>query len=261
MTCSLSRRIWRGPGRRYGRIARSARHAVQCSGMHIDGKRCARPRLHRRIGYAHDDDLQHNRRPRGNPVSGHGGGCVEALQRVTDLFLSASPSYSDEQIALFDDVFNQLVANLEISVRAMLANRLAPVPNAPPMIIRTLAFDGSIEVAGPVLTQSKRLDDPALIHNARSNGERHLLAISRRNAISEAVTDVLLTHGSRQVVLSVAGNSGAKFSDSGFAVLFSARSMTILCGDRGHATRYSSESLPEAAGKSVRSGSREARSG
>ncbi len=146
-------------------------------------------------------------------------GRVEALQRVTDLFLSASPSYSDEQIALFDDVFNQLVANLEISVRAMLANRLAPVPNAPPMIIRTLAFDGSIEVAGPVLTQSKRLDDPALIHNARSNGERHLLAISRRNAISEAVTDVLLTHGSRQVVLSVAGNSGAKFSDSGFAAL------------------------------------------
>lgn len=144
---------------------------------------------------------------------------VEALQRVTDLFVSGSSSYSEEQIAVFDDVFNQLVVTLETSVRAILANRLAPIPNAPPIIIRTLAFDGRIEVAGPVLSESKRLDDPALIHNATINGQPHLLAISRRSSISEAVTDVLLARGNRQVALSVAGNSGASFSNSGFASL------------------------------------------
>ena len=56
---------------------------------------------------------------------------VEALRRVTDLFLNHAVDYSDEQIALFDDVLQCLMIHIETSAKALLATRLAPVDTAP----------------------------------------------------------------------------------------------------------------------------------
>ncbi len=144
---------------------------------------------------------------------------VEALRRVTDLFLDGAVDYSDEQIGLFDDVFQCLIEHIEISARALLANRLAPVDTAPPQTIRTLAFDDVIEVAGPVLAKSERLDDDALIENARTKSQAHLLAISTRRVLSGAVTDVLVQRGNDEVVQSTVNNPGAEFSERGFTRL------------------------------------------
>src|SRR2546430_10923451 len=82
---------------------------------------------------------------------------VETLRRVTDLFLNGAVDYSDQQIGLFDDVFQCLMLHIEVSARQLLSNRLAPVDTAPPLTIRTLAFHDVIDVAGPVLSQSHRL--------------------------------------------------------------------------------------------------------
>jgi uncharacterized protein (DUF2336 family) len=142
-----------------------------------------------------------------------------ALRRVTDLFLVGAEQYSDDEIALFDDVIIRLAAEIELSARSLLAVRLAPVPNAPPKTIRALAFDDAIEVARPVLAQSERLDDGTLVENGREKSQEHLLAISRRRSLSESVTDVLVQRGNQRVVLSTAENGGARFSDLGFAIL------------------------------------------
>src|SRR5882757_4402039 len=91
---------------------------------------------------------------------------VETLRRVTDLFINGAVDYSDEQIGLFDDVFQCLIDHIETSAKMLLANRLAPIDTAPPLTIRALAFDDVIEVAGPVLSQSMRLDDKTLIENS-----------------------------------------------------------------------------------------------
>jgi len=144
---------------------------------------------------------------------------VETLRRVTDLFVNSAIDYSDEQIALFDDVFQCLIQHIEISAKALLANRLAPINAAPYNTIRTLAFDEAIEVAGPVLTQSERLDDDALIQTARSRSQAHLLAISRRRTLSGAVTDVLVMHGNDEVVQNTVNNPGAEFTERGFTRL------------------------------------------
>jgi len=106
-----------------------------------------------------------------------------------------------------------------VSAKALLSNRLAPIDTAPPQTIRTLAFDDIIEVAGPVLSQSMRLDDPTLIETARTKSQAHLLAISTRKVLSDAVTDVLVLRGSDQVVHSTANNPGAEFSERGFTRL------------------------------------------
>jgi uncharacterized protein (DUF2336 family) len=141
---------------------------------------------------------------------------AKTLRRVTDLFVFGSGHFSQDHIALFDGVFTHLIAHIEQSARAMLATQLAPIANAPPKAIRTLAFDDAIEVAGPVLKQSPQLDNAALVENARTKSQQHLLAISQRKSLAETVTDVLVERGDRQVALSAAQNPGAKFSEAGY---------------------------------------------
>jgi uncharacterized protein (DUF2336 family) len=144
---------------------------------------------------------------------------AEKLRRVSDLFLEGPSAYSEREIALFDDVMMRLVDEMETSVRGELAERLAAVPNAPLNLMRKLAADQAIEVAGPVLANSPRLDDAALVEYARSKEQPHLLAISKRESVSEAVADILVDRGDRVVALSTVRNSGARFSEDARALL------------------------------------------
>lgn len=141
---------------------------------------------------------------------------VETLQRVTDLFVTRATDYSEELIDVFDDVYEHLTREIETSAKAILARRLAPIPNAPPRTIRRLAFDDAIEVAGTVLTLSQRLSDDDLIDNVMTCSQDHMMAISRRKELSPAVTDALVEHGNANVVHSTASNPGASFSEIGY---------------------------------------------
>jgi uncharacterized protein (DUF2336 family) len=140
--------------------------------------------------------------------------CLRALWHATDLLIAGR--YSEDQIWTFGGVIGRLAEEIELTARIRLANKLAPSNNAPLDVIRKLAFDDSIDVAGPVLQHSERLDAKTLIASARCKGQQHLLAISQRKSISDAVTDVLVVRGSPEVVTSVAANGGARFSGFGF---------------------------------------------
>jgi uncharacterized protein (DUF2336 family) len=151
-----------------------------------------------------DDAVQ-----RGTPESR-----MRALQHTTDLLIAGR--YSDDEIWTFGEVIGRLADEIEVAARAQLARRLARFDRAPVNIIHKLAFDDSIDVAGPVLQESERLETYALVANACTKSQPHLLAISKRKSIDEAVTDVLVTRGNREVVNSVANNDGARLSEFGF---------------------------------------------
>jgi uncharacterized protein (DUF2336 family) len=144
---------------------------------------------------------------------------VSTLRRVTDLFVYRAEQYDNEQVKLFDDVIVRLSAEIEKTALAELANRLAPIPNAPPETVRTLALDSEVAVAGPLLSQSARLDDVDLVEAARSGSQAHLFAIGGRERLSESVTDVLVERGDNQVAHRVVTNEGARFSENGLARL------------------------------------------
>jgi uncharacterized protein (DUF2336 family) len=144
---------------------------------------------------------------------------AEVLLHITDLFVTESARISDEEIGLFDDVIVLLATDIEISVRTLLAQRLAPIARAPVNIIRKLATDDEIRIASPVLIQSERLDEATLVQTARAKSQSHLFAISQRRTLNENVTDVLVERGNRYVVLNTAKNLGAKFSKLGFSRL------------------------------------------
>src|SRR5262249_14452799 len=113
-------------------------------------------------------------------ASGDGDRRIEMLQRISDLFMAGSRTYSDEQLALFDDVLLRLAAEIEIKARAELSLAMANIEKGLPKLVRSLAFDDAIEVAGPVLSQSPQLSDDDLVENASTKSQDHLLAIARR---------------------------------------------------------------------------------
>jgi uncharacterized protein (DUF2336 family) len=147
---------------------------------------------------------------------------VAMLRQVTDLFLNEANRLNEEQIDVFDGVLGQLIKKIETRTLAEISQRLAQVANAPIDLTLNLARHNEIGIARPILTNSSRLTTTDLVEIARTRSQDHLLAISERTQIEMAVTDVLLDRGNRAVVHSVAGNSGAQFSESGFAALLKA---------------------------------------
>src|SRR5262249_50854055 len=122
-------------------------------------------------------------------------------------------------VAVFESGCAGVAAGVEMGAGVLLSTRLAPIPNAPPITVRALALDDAIEVAGPVLKQSGRLDDATLVQVASTKGPEHLFAISQRPTLSKAVTDVLVVRGDQMAVLSTAENRGAVFSEAGYTAL------------------------------------------
>jgi uncharacterized protein (DUF2336 family) len=146
---------------------------------------------------------------------------AEMLRRVTDLFAAGAAGLDTEQVALFDHVMARLVEGAGAPARARVAEHLAGIANAPPIIIRTLALDSAIDVAGPVLALCEQVDEDTLVISAKTRSQEHLLAISRRRSLSEAVTDILVERGNSAVAISVTENPGARFSEFGYATLVS----------------------------------------
>ena len=137
-----------------------------------------------------------------------------ALWHTTDLMIAGR--FSDDEIWTFGEVVTRLADEIEVAARAQLSERLARFDRAPVNIIHKLAFDDAIEVAGPVLRESRQLETYALVANACTKSQAHMLSISKREKLEERVTDELVKRGDQEVVKSVAGNTGARFSDFGF---------------------------------------------
>ncbi len=139
---------------------------------------------------------------------------LRALWHTTDLLIAGR--FSDDDIWTFGEVIARLADEIEVAARAQLARRLARFDSAPANIIHKLAFDNSIDVAGPVLKGSESLEAYALVANVCTKSQSHMLAISKRKSLAPTVTDELVIRGNREVVNSVATNDGARFSEVGF---------------------------------------------
>jgi len=141
---------------------------------------------------------------------------LAALDHVTDLFVAGVNQYTDEQIALFDEVFLKLSADIEIKARRKLARSLAPLGRAPGKTIQRLARDPHAAVAAPVLSQALELKDSDIVEVANSGSQSHLHAIARRPSLNETVSDALVERGNHRVARRVASHDGARISEATF---------------------------------------------
>jgi uncharacterized protein (DUF2336 family) len=143
---------------------------------------------------------------------------AETLRRITALFLEGADRFAPEHVALFDDVMGCLIEEIEARVLAELARSLAPVRNAPAEVVSMLAKNDNIAVAGPLLKQA-RLDESDLRVIAQTKSQAHLLALSSRLGITEALSEILVTRGDREVARSIATNQQAWLSEKAFTTL------------------------------------------
>lgn len=142
-----------------------------------------------------------------------------ALKQLTDLFLANAARFGEAEIVALDEALVRLLEKTGEGSLAELSDVLSTVAQAPPQTVRKLAFHADARVACPVLKNSGRLDAKDLIEIAGTLSQQHLLAISQRKLLSEALTDVLLRRGDASVSDALARNPGAAFSECGYATL------------------------------------------
>lgn len=143
----------------------------------------------------------------------------ELLGRVSDLFFDGAEHYSDHENVLFGDVLTSLLDDVDFESKVRLSERLADEDRGPRQLARALAGDAHTEVASPVLQFSRALLEEDIVEIAQTRSQGHLMAISKRAALGERVTDVLIERGEQPVLRSVVRNLGAQFSPVGFASL------------------------------------------
>lgn len=163
------------------------------------------------------------------------------LRRVTDLFLLGAGSYTDEQIAIFDEVISRLIENMDQAALVELSARLAGVGKAPANVVARLSGSDDIAVSGPALEKSDALSDQTLVAIAGKKSQKHLAAIAGRQRISALVTDALVDRANAEVSRKITANRGANFSEVGFVKLINRAK-----SDRDLATTISNrDDLPE----------------
>ena len=141
------------------------------------------------------------------------------LRQVTDLFRADVDRLDETQTGVFDDVLIRLMQRVDTQALVYLSTILSEIELAPRETIRQLAFHDDASVASPVLAKSNRLSETQLLEIANTRGKHHLLAISARKAINEALTDTLIGRGDAQIFNALARNAGARFSEGGYAAL------------------------------------------
>ncbi|HEY4408037.1 MAG TPA: DUF2336 domain-containing protein [Xanthobacteraceae bacterium] len=141
------------------------------------------------------------------------------LRRLTDLFLINPASYSQDQVAVFDDVISHLIEKSDRRMLVELSNRLAQVENAPLKVIGTLARHTDMLVAGPLLEKSRMLTEADLIEIADKERRDPVLwsTIAAREGLSEAVTDILIRRGNAAVARKIIDRPDAPISEASFA--------------------------------------------
>jgi Uncharacterised protein conserved in bacteria (DUF2336) len=144
---------------------------------------------------------------------------ADLLHKIADLFFAGIDEHSDAERILFNEVIENIVDQISRAARIDVATNLATQAGFPIKVVRKLANDDDIEIAGPVIQGSPDLDDNDLIAIACKGADGHLAVIAGRDRLSEGITDVLVDRGSRGVVHKVSHNHGARFSNGGMLAL------------------------------------------
>lgn len=151
--------------------------------------------------------------------TGPKGKRLKTLRALTQVFIDVADRLPDELVDIFGEVICYLIEQIETSALVDLGDRLAPLDKAPTEVIKRLANNPDIAVAGKVLTQSECLAPADLVALAAAKEEAHLIAIAARKRLGSEVTDALLKRHSVQVARVLAANVGAVFSDPGYDLL------------------------------------------
>jgi uncharacterized protein (DUF2336 family) len=135
-------------------------------------------------------------------------------RRIARLAPGIDAEDRDSIRAMVDDLLQRLAEDQLPRVRRIVAEELKACANVPAAVIRRLAEDPDLAVAGPVLEFSPLLDDAtllALIRNAPADGA--LAAIARRAGLSGPVSDAIAGADDIGAIAALLGNRSAQIRE------------------------------------------------
>lgn len=128
-----------------------------------------------------------------------------------DLFENRGNSLSQREVGLMREILRQIAHEVEMSLRVRLARRLAANPQAPRELAVMLSND-CIEVAYPILLESRVLQDLDLVEVIRHRTLQHQLAVAMRRDIGESVCQALADTGDNDIIAAMLNNHSARLS-------------------------------------------------
>jgi len=140
------------------------------------------------------------------------------MEHVSELFVEGADFYKDDELALFNTVLEGLLETISLSDKQALAAKLSRIDQVSRSLALALASDHESVAAG-ILQSSAVLTSEDLLKVAKTNGQGHLLALSKREHVEPRLTDILLERGEKPVHRSLAQNPGAEFSKWGKRML------------------------------------------
>src|SRR6188768_1949576 len=157
---------------------------------------------------------------------------IAAAELIVELDGAIKDSSSRRRLQMLQQVTHLFLDGAEPDMLAPLSMILCGQTSAPKGVIHLLACHEEAIVAAPILRKAETLSNGDLIELANHRSQQHLLAISERKSLDEALTDALLKRGDIAVYRALASNLGARFSDQGCLKLAAAAERD---GDIAHA--------------------------
>ena len=142
-------------------------------------------------------------------ANGSGDARRRVLREIANSFRPESRVLDEIDRADLDKILSAIICELTIGIRTELSRYIAASPIPFNNTARNLAFD-EIAVARPVIERSNALTDGDLLDVIAQKSQDHMLAVTKRPIISEAVSGALVERGEDNVVASLLDNEGAK---------------------------------------------------
>lgn len=143
---------------------------------------------------------------------------AELVSMLVDVYAANSARFSADVKAEFDVILTTLIDSVSQEDRRAAAERLAPLTNAPPRLMRLFAED-AFEVAAPVLLHSRAIDAPTLHRIARDSEDGRLAFIAQRPDCSASLSDILADRGDEATLVALAQNQRAVLDGSALDVM------------------------------------------
>lgn len=143
---------------------------------------------------------------------------AELLRMLVDIYAENTAEIRGNSRAELDAILSALVEAAPEDQRRATAERLAPLSNAPPALMRNLAED-NVTIAAPVLMHSRAIDKSTLHEIARTGDDAQLAFIAQREDCSSSLSAILADRGGEATLVALAQNQRADLQGSAMDVL------------------------------------------
>lgn len=155
--------------------------------------------------------------------------CSAVVRGVFDIYKSNTAALSEKTLHSVDRILVELIAEVELSLRAEIARNLMDVERVPAKLVEFLA-DDDLAVAKYVLLKCPAVDEQQLQRIALSKTEGHRKLIAGRAQVSPTLAKILIDKNEAGVINTVVKNLGAALDEEAVQTLLEAsRTNQSLC--------------------------------